>query len=414
MTHSPEAPDSRRTEAGVADRLRPGEVDVPVAGLPAFVPGLLAFSGALRRLVLVVVAYYAIFGYSVLRTAWLIAPDWQPGAAVLAALLVGPAGAWLAFQRHRNPLTRALYWGAYQWLGACWILLGTVLCFEAVNLLVALPQRLAGQGILWLALGQVAVAAYNANRVRTTRIQVHSERLDRPYRLVQLSDVHIGSRRVGFLRRIARRVRALEPDAVLVTGDLVDHRGVTREQLAPLAELGAPVWLSLGNHERYVDCDAVCGRLDSLGVRVLRDAVDHFEGLRLIGIDDAPATDTVARRLDRLDLKDAPGRPFTILLYHRPEGFEDAARRGVDLMLAGHTHGGQIVPFNWVVRRVHRRISGRHEAAGAVLYVSQGTGTWGPTMRLGTRSEVVSIELRPGHQEAGSEASGSRPRDRDV
>ncbi len=398
MATPPSEPPAREAvAAGVATAPPPGDVDSPVAGLPAFVPGLVAITGALKRLVLVAVVYFAIFGYPVLRAAWLVAPDWQPGIFVLGALLVGPAAAWLLLQLHRNALTRALYWGAYQWLGACWVLLAIVLCFEVVNLLVTLPPRTAGQGILGLALCLVALAVFNANRVRTTRIQVQSDRLDRSYRLVQLSDVHIGSRGAGFLRRVARQVRSLAPDAVLVTGDLVDHREVTREQLAPLAELGAPVWLSLGNHERYVDCEAVCERLASLGVRVLRDAVDRFEGLRLVGIDDAQAKDTVARGLVRLGLEDTPGRPFTILLYHRPEGLEDAARHGVDLMLAGHTHGGQLFPFHWVVRRVHPRISGRHESAGAVLYVSAGAGTWGPTMRLGTRAEVVLIELQPGN-----------------
>jgi len=84
---------------------------------------------------------------------------------------------------------------------------------------------------------------------------------------------------------------------------------------------------------------------------------------------------------------------FRILLYHRPDGAEDAALWGAHLMLCGHTHNGQIVPFNYVVRRVFPRIQGRYDVDGMQLYVSPGTGTWGPVLRLGSRSEISLITL---------------------
>ena len=84
---------------------------------------------------------------------------------------------------------------------------------------------------------------------------------------------------------------------------------------------------------------------------------------------------------------------FRVLLYHRPDGAEDAARWGAHLMLCGHTHHGQIVPFNWLVKRVFPRIRGAYQVGEMLLYVSPGTGTWGPTLRLGSRSEIGIIEL---------------------
>ena len=82
-------------------------------------------------------------------------------------------------------------------------------------------------------------------------------------------------------------------------------------------------------------------------------------------------------------------------MYHRPDGAEDAARAGVDLMLCGHTHNGQIVPFNWIVRRHFPRIAGRFDIDGMMLYVSPGTGTWGPTMRLGSSNEITVFDVSP-------------------
>ena len=104
----------------------------------------------------------------------------------------------------------------------------------------------------------------------------------------------------------------------------------------------------------------------------------------------ADARNQVAREISRLE--PLPDR-YRVLLYHRPDGAEDAASWGAHLMLCGHTHNGQIVPFNYVVRRVFERICGRYEIDGLVLYVSPGTGTWGPVLRLGSRSEIGMIHL---------------------
>ncbi len=100
----------------------------------------------------------------------------------------------------------------------------------------------------------------------------------------------------------------------------------------------------------------------------------------------------VKRQLDLLDINQ---QAFVLLLYHRPKGLEAAAAAGVDLMLSGHTHNGQIVPFNLIVKRVFDRIKGMYHLNQTRLYVSQGTGTWGPVMRVGTRSEITLFELSP-------------------
>ena len=111
--------------------------------------------------------------------------------------------------------------------------------------------------------------------------------------LVQISDVHIGSRRAGFLRRIAKRIRAQNPTAVLITGDLIDAPNVSRQDLAPLGDLGAPTYFCIGNHERYEDLDDILDRLAALGIRVLRNESVDAPPFQFIGIDDADAHDTV-------------------------------------------------------------------------------------------------------------------------
>ena len=348
----------------------------------------------MRRLLVVVSVYYIIFGYAQIAAAWLVAPAWRPGTPELLVLLVGPAAGWLVHQARRNAWTRWLQRAVYLWVGLAFVLLCVVAPVHLLRL-IGLPEVAAAAllAAVWVPLAVWSVV--NAHRIEVRRIELSSPKLDRPARLVQVSDVHVGSRGPGFLARIVRRVNALEPDAVLVTGDLIDLMKLPADALDAMGTLSAPAFFATGNHERYIGSDAVCARLEALGVTVLRDALVDWGPVRIIGIDDAEARDQVVRVLDRIGITRIDGGPFTVLMYHRPDGVEDAARAGVDLMLCGHTHNGQIVPFDRIVKRYFPRIAGRFDVEGMVLYVSPGTGTWGPTMRLGSANEITVFELAP-------------------
>ena len=348
----------------------------------------------MRRLLVVAAVYYLIFGYAQLAAAWLVFPTWRPGTPGLLVLLVGPAAGWLVHQAWRNAWTRWLQRAVYLWLGLGFLLLCVVVPIHLLRLL-----GLPGDGAaLLLAAAYVPLAVWsivNAHRIGVRRVALHSPKLDRPVRLVQVSDVHVGSRGPGFLPRIVRRVNALEPDAVLVTGDLIDLMKLPADALDSMGALAAPAFFAIGNHERYIGSDTVCARLEALGVTVLRNAQAARGSIRVIGIDDAEARDQVPRMLDRIDSGATEPARFSVLMYHRPDGAEDAAHAGVDLMLCGHTHNGQIVPFDRIVKRHFPRIAGRFDIDGMVLYVSPGTGTWGPTMRLGSSNEITVFELAP-------------------
>ncbi|MED5227799.1 MAG: metallophosphoesterase, partial [Pseudomonadota bacterium] len=126
------------------------------------------------------------------------------------------------------------------------------------------------------------------------------------------------------------------------------------------------------------------------GVRVLRNNSVLADGLQLIGIDDADDVHQVGRELANITLDP---QCFKVLLYHRPSGWDSAVKAGIDLTLSGHTHNGQIFPFNWLVKQQFKLITGLHRSGQCQLYVSPGTGTWGPVMRLGSRNEITCIDL---------------------
>lgn len=226
-------------------------------------------------------------------------------------------------------------------------------------------------------------------------------------RIVQLSDLHagamVGPRR---LARIARQVAELRPDLVVVTGDIVNASPHEAELVAPmLASLDARhgVWACLGNHDHFVDGDAVAATLERAGVRVLRNRGEIIEqggsAFWLAGVDDTWT--------DRDDLEAAlAGKPEgmpVLLLAHDPELWPEAVQRGVDVTLSGHTHGGQVGlvklhPSLSLARLMTRYTAGRFEQNGSVLHVSRGTANTLP-LRLGAPTEVGLFELV--HVEAG-------------
>ncbi|MHC4114526.1 MAG: metallophosphoesterase, partial [Planctomycetota bacterium] len=123
----------------------------------------------------------------------------------------------------------------------------------------------------------------------------------------------------------------------------------------------------------------------------LRNEVVDFNGIQIIGINDSSGKNHLAGELQRLKMNTTA---FKILMYHRPQGLEVASNFGINLMLSGHTHNGQIFPFNFVIRLLYKRTKGYFQYENCHLYVSSGTGTWGPQMRLGSKSEIVLIKLR--------------------
>jgi predicted MPP superfamily phosphohydrolase len=230
--------------------------------------------------------------------------------------------------------------------------------------------------------------------------------------LVALSDLHLGSL-LGerWLAARVAQVRALRPDIVVLLGDLLEGHGQAEgDLLADFRRLSAPlgVWAVTGNHESHGGRSTSARLLEATGFQVLHDRwAEVRPGLILAGVDDL----TSRRRagLGGDPIREAlAGRPpgATILLSHTPWEAEKAAAAGAGLMLCGHTHGGQIWPFDYLTRTVYPLLGGRYEVEGMPVIVCRGTGTWGPRMRLWRPSEILRVTLRTGP------AAGLRPPNR--
>lgn len=224
-------------------------------------------------------------------------------------------------------------------------------------------------------------------------------------KIVQLSDLHIGPTIKGdYLRAVVERANAQQPDLVVVTGDLIDgYVNELAEDVRPLGGLGAPlgVYYVTGNHEYYWDAPGWEAFVSGLGVKVLSNRHEVVErgGAKLVigGV-----TDFSAERFDEAwasnpvkALEGSPVDAFKILLAHQPKSVKAVAYTDADLMLSGHTHGGQFFPVNLFVGFAHPFSAGLHEVTERLqIYVSRGTGYWGPPLRLGAASEITVLRLK--------------------
>jgi predicted MPP superfamily phosphohydrolase len=346
-------------------------------------------------------------------------------AIVALALLIVAA---LVSGRIAPRLGRVLAWPGFIWMGAMFLLLMVLLGTDLLRLAAALVARLghphapdlsrrvfAARMLAGAAL--TATAGLTAAAVRATRSELTVKRieltLDRlPATLdgttiVQLCDLHVGGL-LGrpFVERVVATVNRLDADVIAVVGDLVDGTiGELRPALAPMTVLRARhgSYFVTGNHEYYNASGAQAWEreIERMGLHVLHNQrvtiVQGADAFDLAGVPDHGAArfpeegegENVARALAGRD----PARAV-VLLAHQPKAIAQATALDVDVQLSGHTHGGQIWPWGALVRLQQPYIRGLHRVGHTQLYVSCGTGFWGPPMRLGAPAEITQIVLR--------------------
>lgn len=293
-------------------------------------------------------------------------------------------------------------WAVLLFLGFdLWNLALRILAFwhpSCRHLLVAAPRVVAVTAAVLAVLGLAGLAGDLPLRTRTIHIaDPRLAAMGGPVRVVLISDLHLGltagARR---LRQIVRTIDELQPDLILCAGDMLDASdGLRLDALAPaLASLQPRLGkiAVTGNHEFYSGVEASIEFMEAAGFTVLREGAREIApGLCIAGVDDpAGARRSVQSRTDEaLALANCDPQAFVILLKHQPLVDAVAATR-VDLQLSGHTHGGQVFPFNFMVARVYPHTQGMHRVTERLrLYVSPGTGSWGPPMRLFTTREVT-------------------------
>jgi uncharacterized protein len=318
-----------------------------------------------------------------------------------------------------GPPVSFLLWTGSFWLGAMLYLILILLFIDLVRLLnVAVPviprawlQNAANtritllSGTLSAVIIIIAAAHINTWFPRVTSLELELDGKNsqmESVRIVMVSDIHMGSLTPkNRIEKMVRKINSLNPDIILTAGDVLDedvgpviHRdlgGALENLYAPLGVYGVT-----GNHEYIGGIKEASDYLTSHGIELIRDTVIKInDGFYLAGREDR-SIDTFSDKkrmsveeLLRLAIDDLP----VILIDHQPYNLEKSAAAGADLQLSGHTHHGQLWPLNFITRAIYTISRGYGEIDGMKVYVSNGIGTWGPPLRLGSRPEIVVMEV---------------------
>lgn len=292
-------------------------------------------------------------------------------------------------------------------VGVLLYMLIVLLLTDAVNIFAHFSPKIYGL-IVGIATALISIyGILNTSFPRLKTVEIELPKLTEPVQIAQLSDVHIGHfRGERNLRRIVRIVNKTDAQMVVITGDMFESfYNLNHGTLRPLAELKVPVFFVSGNHDMYVDVDSVKQLMRDAGVNVLENSMMECCGIQIVGLDYMRPDDhtpdhmhagagprTIENTLPTIALDST--KP-SILLHHNPVGAEYAEKAGIGLYLAGHTHGGQLFPVTLINDRIFNYNRGLYRHGDLQIYTSEGSGTFGPPMRVGTRSEVTLIKLKP-------------------
>lgn len=315
---------------------------------------------------------------------------WGVGFGVLASLFVVTSLLPGLPRQIYRPLNMIGGW----YLGAAYIFL-----LILVPLCSLVTRGKGGQMAAFVALAVAfAMTVYGAFSAYNTKIKEYKVEGSRPMTAVLLSDLHFGQI-IGpsDAAKTVARVNALEPDFVFIAGDifdsgpdgLYDRDGVGAAMKELKAKKG--VYACLGNHDGgFAGKEGEAAELlESWGVTVLRDEAVELDGVTIIG-----RKDRISSRLSPSQLTEkVDPDSYVIMLDHQPYDFEEEKAAGADLILCGHTHRGQVFPFNLVTKSIYRLHYGIETEDDCTMIVSSGVGTWGPRLRIGSNSEIVKINI---------------------
>lgn len=332
-------------------------------------------------------------------------------------------------QWQENPLTIGFYKFSAIWIGFFFHLLPAVLASRLIIAAIRFSGKSPPAG--WIAAGCIVIAilisaygVWNAFHPRIKKLEVQFENLPHQWKnktIIHLSDIHLGHfHGTTFLDNLVRKVNALNPDAIFITGDLFDGMAATISRFADglnLLQAKKGVFFVTGNHETYVGLNRALNVLKQTKIKVLHNEIIEVDGLQIIGVS-YPGIRRVheIRGLEKLPQNSSTNIP-RILLFHtptniRPKGgdgldhhfatywvpdtsFALNKKIGTDLQLSGHSHAGQLFPLGHLTRLIYKGYHhGFHRLSRFAIYTTSGVGTWGPPFRTGNAPEIVVMDLK--------------------
>ncbi len=294
---------------------------------------------------------------------------------------------------YSNSIIRGIFALSASWLGISVFILILFGVYLIIGMFLPIPVEIAGKVIFVLAFIVGIYAVWNSTRMKIEELNISLNGIDNDIRAVQISDVHIGPvRNKKFVKELVDQILNLDPEIVFITGDLFDGAAKLPEDIIKDFErIKVPVLFIMGNHDFYQGIEDVQRYLETANIKIINNDLYEFKDLQVLGVPFSWKNGHLKEKLQNIELNK---EKHSILLYHLPREFETTKEAGIDLQLSGHTHAGQFYPMNLFVKIMFPYLRGLYEKQGSFLYVSQGTGTLGPPMRLGSHCEITLINLK--------------------
>ncbi len=273
--------------------------------------------------------------------------------------------------------------------------IGTVSLFTILPLLVISYFQIINDSHLVLIFFSIQLPAIiygytNSKKLKIKKLSIKSKLINKNIKFIFISDVHIGSNHHSSLKKLVSKINSLDFNFLVIGGDLFDSSAFKIDDLDQFKKINKPKYFVTGNHEYYVqNYKKHLQDLHKCGIRILDNESIKLQNINLIGISDNTSNSSKIDYVHKL----SQGNLFNLLIVHKPSIWNKVSDN-VNLMLSGHTHNGQIFPFNFIVKLQFPQNYGLYKKINNYLYVSSGSATWGPKIRIGSNNEVIHIELK--------------------
>lgn len=308
----------------------------------------------------------------------------------------------LAFQ-YNNAFIRAFYMITASWYGFLLYLILAGVIYVSVAALNFLPQPILpilGKLLVFLALITGIYGLWNAQHIVVTEYRVQNPKLAawQGKKAVWVSDIHLDEvHGAEYSQKLVSAIEKENPDIVFIGGDLFDGTKVNeRAVIAPFQKLKPKdgIYFITGNHEEFGDKTHFINAIKEAGIRVLDNEQVDIGGVSVIGVDDRDSTNRKTFEQILAHLIKGTNKPV-ILLKHQPLQLDIAEKSGILMQISGHTHEAQIFPLNFITKIIYKGYDyGRKQYGNMEVFVSDGVGTWGPPLRVGTKSEILVFDFK--------------------
>jgi predicted MPP superfamily phosphohydrolase len=332
-----------------------------------------------------------IFSYLIFIFPFEIISSWLGRSTPLQETILSTAFVYLTclYYFRSKSSNKIIKFFIYEGMGIGTISLIIVIFILSISLVVTISETHKIFIFLIIFFPFIIFGYINAKKVSVKHLKFTHSKLKKNYSFIFLSDIHIGSNSPKILKRLVFLINQQNPSFVLIGGDLIDSSSFKIQDLDEMKNIIAPVYFVTGNHEYYIEeSQKHLNSFKSKNINILDNQSVLIEKINIIGLSDNLNKKDKIKKFENLYKPDL----FNILLVHQPSIW-NVLKEKANLTLSGHTHNGQIFPFNFIVKLQFPQIYGVYSHLKNYLYVSSGASTWGPKIRIGSKNEILNIEL---------------------